>query len=299
MGSCHILSISLCKILLENESVLKYGLLGLLLGFTYLIRPEAFVPGVLVIISLLCMAVFRLFKSRPIAVGQIVRELSGFALASAMFVLMTLPYLLFLYDNTGELTLAGKTADPLIYYGEMYEGTPEVELQLHREQDPGYFEQNVIEYIQFRGFDLLPRFKQNAIDIVAQMIGVMRHAGLVLLMTLVLYFLGRKRNQPRPFFVHDRYKIILASVLFLAAVPSFLLFHVSVRFMTPYSLLILLLIAGLVDYLLSGIDYPLVQKQPTVFLYALMTRSHIRVQNRYVLHQDRYTLLHSQSCESA
>jgi 4-amino-4-deoxy-L-arabinose transferase-like glycosyltransferase len=209
----------------------QFAALGLLLGFSYLIRPEAFLTGLLATISLAV-----LFRRQPRAF-----------LPLLTFALVCAPYLFFLHANLDEWTLAGKASDPLIFYGEMYEGTPERLLIAQREADPEYFEQSLPEYLRLRGFDLLPRFRQNAGWIVVQMLGNLRHAALAVVLAIIF---KAKVNVRRVMEHEHRLRIGMAFLIFLSPVPAYLLYFVPFRFMMPYSLLLLVLAGGLIHLLL-------------------------------------------------
>ena len=220
------------RLLTRTAHPWRYAALGVVLGYSYLIRPEAFLTGVLATLSVAWL-------------GR--RQMRSF-LPLLTFALVCAPYLLFLHANLDEWTLAGKASDPLIFYGEMYEGTPESQLITRREADPEYFEQSLLEYVRLRGFDLLPRIRQNAGWIVVQMVGNLRHALLAVTLAAGLAFVFRMRLG----FPADerRVRIGMAFLIFLTPVPVYLLYFVTYRFMLPYSLLLLVLVSVLIHALL-------------------------------------------------
>lgn len=202
----------------------KYILLGIVLGFLFLIRPEGIFLAAAVWLSLLI-----LIRRRVILLGI------------AVFIMMIFPYLLFLRQHVGEWTLGGKASITLIYYGELGEGRPQAELDALLEQNPAYFEQSPLEYVLERNVDLLPRVRKNLTEGGSRFFGMTRHA---MIPTIGLLFL--------PPFRRDFFKDTLPFLVFLSPAAVYLFFYTGYRFMLPYSVIALVGLAVLADRLAQG-----------------------------------------------
>ncbi len=75
----------------------QYVLLGLLVGLSYLTRPE----GLLLLPAWVAVDAFHVKIRRPL--------LAKYAIAGAVTALVALPYVVYLFEHTGTLTLTGKT----------------------------------------------------------------------------------------------------------------------------------------------------------------------------------------------
>ncbi|MBZ0306239.1 MAG: hypothetical protein K8I82_09240, partial [Anaerolineae bacterium] len=159
-------------------------------------------------------------------------------LGMAVFLVMIFPYLLFLRQNLDEWTLGGKDSITLIYYGELGEGRPQAELDALMEKNPAYFEQSPLEYVLERNVDLLPRVRKNLTEGGSRFFGMTRHAMIPLIGLLFL-----------PPFRRDFFKDALPFLIFLSPAAVYLLFYTGYRFMLPYSVIMLVGLAVLVDRL--------------------------------------------------
>jgi hypothetical protein len=97
--------------LADGAPLRQYALLGLLVGLSYLTRPEG-------LLLLPIWAAFDLLRGKGAA-----RFLAGYTVAGLVTVSLMLPYVIYLYEHTGRVTLTGKTAINLVsgratYYSE-------------------------------------------------------------------------------------------------------------------------------------------------------------------------------------
>ena len=131
-------SIYLFIVLLKRNNFFIYILLGISIGISYLTRPEG--------LFLLLLPLLTLFKSNPLRNESNEKRVFKVCVTFVIFILIVSPYLLFLKQSTGRLTLSGK-ANTVILAGE------EINLKSMKDYDRTMYSLNK-DKTQLRAFEL-------------------------------------------------------------------------------------------------------------------------------------------------
>ncbi len=242
--SCFILFILLCFYIFinlihsVNKKKIKFFILGIILGFTYLIRPEAFIIFIFVLILFFIKAIREKKKYKK---SSILILFIGFAIISG-------PYIIFLRVNLGYWTISPKTTINLLVGEGVVEGNDHV--RKLKEEFPEYFNLsktfNIFEYIIARGDKFLLRIFYNIINESKILIKLTYIIGLFFLFFFTFdYIFQCKIKQHKLFISYRKKKIILLINFFIFISPlfSYVFFFIHTRFILPYSIFLLILIS--------------------------------------------------------
>jgi len=99
------------RVLLEEKKVVISVLLGVLLGFTTLIRPEGYVSAFLTTGSLFCLAAWTVYRDRAICktLGEKLRVFIPVLMAMISFSIVVLPFIFFIHQITSLWVLTPKS----------------------------------------------------------------------------------------------------------------------------------------------------------------------------------------------
>ena len=244
------------KCFCEKSSVLFYILVGFVLGFSYLIRPEGFLISILALSLLIVDSIVALFKAKTSRIEvfkTIIRPLA----AIISFLLIITPYILFLRHHTGQWTFSGKIAVNLSIGEErIVSATTRVEqrqmtVSLNRSDGD---KKNILEYFIAEGRRFFVRAEQNFFLIVLSFLKNMFHYFFLL---SILWFLAPFILY-RPLFTiklnSRQKKIAVAFTVFLSPIPIITLFFVEDRFLLPYSLLLIMLFSFAVNQFVNALS---------------------------------------------
>ena len=239
------------RMILGEQSVTKNGLLGVLFGIAYLIRPEAFLVVLLGIAALIVVRVGerRQQQSWTPIVGPLAMLLA--------FLVVVSPYIWFMHEHTDVWTFSHKTTYNLLIGEKVVEGPLHVDrLQLEHPEyfEPGY-RLDVVDYIQSRGGKYINR-------IITNLKFEILYFGFIMFLALVPFgllvgislFLKTGRLRFGVEFFRRNGRITLAFLIFLSPVPVLLFFFLQDRFLLPYAALILILLAAMIDHMLTSLD---------------------------------------------
>lgn len=210
---------------LRRRTVGMYAATGGLLGFSYLVRPEAI--GYLAVVGV-SSVVYRGLDDEQVVTPKWVVNLIAFL---SVFLLVSSPYLLFLYQKTGAISTGGSSSlnliigervtnpEPLVYehivYGLTENGTA---FAIERYRHIGTF-----EYIASRPIGMLKRYMFNTYDLYVNVIA--RSLSLVFFGLVFLGLFGREWSRER-----SMDELFLLFVV-LYPVVAFPLFFIRPRFL--------------------------------------------------------------------
>jgi hypothetical protein len=185
----------------DESSLWPYAAIGLIVGLSYLTRPE----GVLLLPFWAAIDLLRAKARRPIFLR--------YAAAGLVMALVALPYVVYLYRHTGKVTLTGKTAINLTSGRATYFGQPTEYI------DPDTLEVGLWQY-DLTVMDEAGRFAWNAARIAAS---YARHLMLILAVPILVGFLS---------FAGDRrLRFLLGGAIFVAYLIVLVVFQVKDRFL--------------------------------------------------------------------
>jgi len=214
--------------------------LGSLLGFAYLVRPENFLVGILSIGSLF---VFCIRDKQDSYVGDHAGSLRRYArplLVAGFFLIVVLPYVLFLKEHTGRWTFSTKGGINMLV------GETSLEGPHHRVKDLDKMYAtggsiDFMEYVRSQGAKYAVRVLRTALVEGYTLVAQNFHAIVPLMLLWLLYpfvstgRLSLLRELPLPFT-----RIITAFLVFLSPLPVYSLFYIEPRYLVPSSILILI-----------------------------------------------------------
>jgi 4-amino-4-deoxy-L-arabinose transferase-like glycosyltransferase len=232
------------RILLTKSKFHEYVLLGILLGFSYLIRPEAFLIAVLGIVVLF---IFSIVESRQ---SKNLNLIISPIIATLVFLIIIFPYLQFIHKNTGVWTFSTKTSYNLFIGEKVVEGLDYVD-SLPSEH-PEYFQPgynlNIFDYVQSRGWKFFTRIKTNARQEFFYVLRMTFHALAPLgFLWLLFPFLSNRRLLPNMKLNTWSIRVVLSFVIFLSPLLAILIFFITSRFLLPYLVLFFILLAFLIE----------------------------------------------------
>jgi 4-amino-4-deoxy-L-arabinose transferase-like glycosyltransferase len=242
------------KAVLDGTSPVGCVLLGGVLGFGVLIRPEGALVAVLALGSLLFLASPRgAADSRPTA-RSVWRRLTLAGTAAIVAALVVAPYVAFLHRETGRWTLSTKLAVNLAVgegvvdaLDEGEEATPAEERERERV--------DLLDYIGSQGTRMLVRVWRNARLEVGQLIKITLH-GLLLAAVVAacaVRWLGVSRAW-KVLGVVWRVKPVVMFAVFMSPLPAYPLFFIADRFLMPYAVFVLAAIAVVAGAWLDAIE---------------------------------------------
>ncbi len=185
----------------DESSFWPYAAIGLIVGLSYLTRPE----GVLLLPFWAAIDLLRAKARKPI--------LLRYAAAGLVMALVALPYVVYLHRHIGQVTLTGKTAINLTSGRATYFGQPTEYI------DSDTLEVGLWKY-DLTVMDEAGRFAWNAARIVAS---YARHLMLILAVPILVGFLS---------FAGDRrLRFLLGGAIFIAYLIVLVVFQVKDRFL--------------------------------------------------------------------
>lgn len=227
------------KMMFEGATAGRAAAHGLLLGFAFLVRPEAIMIGGL---SYLLHFFVALYENRP-GIG---RHL-GLGLFSGLLCLAVMfPYMNFLHKNLGVWTVSAKGGMAL-RHGEMAVDGREVVDEM-RKENPDVLSQTtqigLIDYIKERKWKFAVRVKRNLGKLGSLLARINVHALLPLALVWLAYpFLAQYRlvSSARPNL--SRMKWLLSMLVFMSPLPVHTLYWVSIRYLAQYTPFLSMLVA--------------------------------------------------------
>lgn len=262
-----LLSFYLCLRVLEAGAAPWRGLLlGLALGYAYLVRPEGFQIAGLVVagLGLLALLAWRGHPWAPPAWPRGPRALLAPLAVGLAFLLLAGPYLLFLHEHTGRWTISTKFRQTLIVYGEGVVDGFGTRAMERREASPLLDEAKPFSmpaYIRQQGWKFPLRVWRNLLDEARLLLKIAYPALWPALVLGLWAWLRRRRGQPpgaapgswlTPRGIH----LAGAVLIFASPLAGLLIFYINDRFLLGYSLFGLLLLAGLTAWLLGRLLPP-------------------------------------------
>jgi hypothetical protein len=221
-------------------------LLGLLLGFGYLVRPENFLIGILAIGTLF---VFWIRDKQISHVQDRPKPLRGYAkpiLVGVLFLACVLPYVLFLKQHTGRWTFSTKGGINILV------GETSIEGPHHRIKglDKMFASGDSIEfseYVRSQGWKYGIRVFRTALIEGYTFVMQNFHA----IVPLILLWLAYPFVSARKLFIDAELplppiRIVTAFLVFLSPLPVYSLFYIEPRYLVPSSLLILIPLSFLI-----------------------------------------------------
>ena len=220
--------------------------IGLLIGFIFLIRTEG-------VIFLILPIIFLLKRANKL---EIKKAITGFFIILISFLLVTSPYIYFLYQNTGTLTLTGKSSPNLIVseiFENKYEGNIASEnYNTYEKTFSNYDEETNTIRIPNQYFDisLSNQILKNPINFFQifargilseiKILVYQYNAGIFvvpLLYILINIFITRKRK------INE--KLFIISSIFILYLSIFSIFHIETRYLAqPYICLVFIVSIG-------------------------------------------------------
>lgn len=260
-----LLSFYLCLRVMEAGPAPWRGpLLGLGLGYAYLVRPEGFQIAGLVVagLGLLALLAWRGHPWAPPAWPRAPRVLLTPLWVGLAFMLLAGPYLLFLHEHTGRWTISTKFRQTLIVYGEGVVDGFDTRAMERREASPLLNEAVPLSmpgYIRQQGWKFPLRVWRNLLD-EARLLIKMAYPALLPALVLGLWALVRRRrergNHSGPLITPRGVRLAGAMLVFVSPLAGLLIFYINDRFLLGYSLFGLLLLAGLNAWLLERLLPP-------------------------------------------
>ncbi len=239
-------SIYVC-ILIGKTNITRSILLGAILGFTYLIRPEGFIVAVLATLVLFIFAIVDMKHSKELVFSSKLRALSYPAVTVLAFLIFALPYILFIHKHTQSWTISCKTS-AVLHWGEIVTEESSYHIDLLRIEHPEYFQPgfriDLFDYIRSRGPKFLVRIKRNTRSEFLHLGKINFHALIPLvLLWFVFPFLSTRKLFPKFRLDSRSIRIVLSFIVFLSPLIVLLIAFMCDRYLLPYSLFILILLA--------------------------------------------------------
>lgn len=227
------------RVLIDKGLLSHYIILGFLIGVAYLIRPEAFLLG-LISFTLLIILEFT-GKSRWRSVKSYY-PLIGFL----VFLITATPYILFIHKHTGLWTFSTKTTS--MFLGADINVSGVESYNKLRVEHPEYFEPgyklDYFEYIRTNWPQMIQRFKENGFIEIKLLFQLTIHgiipASFLALFTLPLMCM---HHLPKLSLSTRHFIVALPFLVFLSPLIVLVLFLLTSRYLIPYSLLLLILLA--------------------------------------------------------
>ncbi|MFH1035357.1 MAG: glycosyltransferase family 39 protein [Pseudomonadota bacterium] len=258
-----LLSLYLCLRLLEAGPRPWRGLLlGLSLGYAYLVRPEGFQIAGLVLagLGLLALLAWRGRAGAPPSWPRDKKVLLTPLWVALAFALLAAPYVLFLHEHTGRWTISTKFRQTLIVYGEGVVDGFDTAVKERRERSPLLDESmplSMIDYIHQRGWKFAQRVAINLLN-EARYLVKMGFQAVVPALLLGLWLLIRRWGVARsgPWLTPRGLRLAGVFLVFMSPLAGLLIFYISDRFLLGYTLISLLLLAALNARLLERLLPP-------------------------------------------
>jgi len=237
------------RILTEKNTYLRSALLGGLLGFTYLIRPEAFLIAILAIITLFVFAFLNRTENKAFIYPVI---------TLIIFLILTLPFIVYMHKHTGRWMVSARMTHTLIRGEVPAEGKGHYrKLAIeHPEYFRNTYHLGFFEYFASRKGKIISRMSGNIRTEILQLIKIDIHGLLPLFVVGSVYlfhFPKFSRAQRRPLGPREK-NIILSFLIFLSPLFVYPVFFVSERYMISYACLILIVIAWCLNRFLERIS---------------------------------------------
>lgn len=200
------------RTVLSKSSLPQSILLGILLVFTSLIRPEGFLIAVLALPSLFVLSVVNIKQSKEFGFASMLRRLSYPAVTVLVFLTLALPYVLFNYEHTGNWTFSIKASHFLAAYGGRV-----IKVPWHN------IKSEILQLLKINFHALVP---------------------LAFLWFIFPFFSTRKLFAKLKLDFRN-IRIALSFIIFLSPLSIWLIFFPYARYLLPYSLFILFLLSFL------------------------------------------------------
>lgn len=243
--------------------------LGASMGMLYLIRPEGTLICILVVGFLMVRLIWARRKGSASS-RNVMRKGRAILVVSVVCACISLPYVAFLYNQTGELTISGKSKGTFFEYAASATMSEEMRRQEKKAS-------SILDYIEKNPYLFAMRVKYNVVSMLRSFYLVNWHVLLVLCVFILplTILMGRKALSG-----FDRSEFGRASLLILFMMPlaSYLMFFVTERFLIPYSVLFQILVAVLTATVIRSISQfkPVVLwcTAVTLVLFGLSSASH-------------------------
>jgi hypothetical protein len=254
------MTIALClllKITLQGGSILNYALFGFIIGYCCLIRPEAQITAS--IAFLLVPAIFicnmRQKKTDTKRNSDWRRFMILYGVALVCCFICVFPYMHFLYQHTGKWTLSTKSTYNIIVGEQVVLANGRVQPTEHfehmRSAHPELFTTSapldINTYVQSRGIDFITmRLLFNVREEIILLVAALWHVLLALGGAWLISVVFTRRVVPQ--LTHSR-SIITTSLCFCAFVAPlvfFPIFFLDLRFVLPYAIFLMILIATVI-----------------------------------------------------
>ena len=246
-----LLSFYLCLRLLEaGPAPWRGALLGLCLGFAYLVRPEGFqIAGLCVAgLGLLGLLAWRGHPWAPPAWPRHPRVLLAPLAMALAFLLLAAPYVFFLHEHTGRWTISTKFRQTLIVYGEGVVDGFDTAVKERREASPLLNEDvplSMLDYIRQQGGKFPLRVALNLRE-EARLLAKMGYQALAPALLLGLLAALRRRAPWAGARLTPRgVRLAGAFLVFTSPLAGLLIFYITDRFLLGYTLFSLMLLAAL------------------------------------------------------
>lgn len=262
-----LFSFYLCLRLMEDGPRPGRGLLlGLALGYAYLVRPEGFQIAALTMagLGMLGLLAWRGHAWAPPSWPRSPRVLLTPLWVGLAFLLLAGPYLLFLHQHTGRWTISTKFRQTLIIYGEGVVDGFDNRAMERREASPLLHEEvpfSMLDYIRQQGWKFPRRVARNLLDEGRLLVGMTSQALLPALALGLWAWVRRKRGRPEGLAADTRLtprgaRLAGAMLVFVSPLAGLLIFYINDRFLLGYSLFGLMLLAGLCAWLVERLLPP-------------------------------------------
>lgn len=240
-------------VLLAEASLVRYVLLGIVLGFNCLIRPEGMLVAILALGSLTILTSRRDPGSARAGLRSAWRHLAWTGAAALATAIVVSPYVLFLHRETGRWTLSTKLAVNLTVGEGVADGEGDLEgTQTGDREREGV---DLLAYIGSQGSRMVLRIWRNVRMEGGQLVKITLHG--LLLSAIVCWFTVRRLGRVRAWKVAVTSwstKRAVMFAVFMSPLPAYLLFFVTDRFLLPYAVFVLAGMAVVVGAWLSEIE---------------------------------------------
>ncbi|MFC1834165.1 ArnT family glycosyltransferase [Thermodesulfobacteriota bacterium] len=256
-----------------NGSYKTAAILGAVLGFSYVLRPEGFLTGLLAIVTLFIITIASGRSPDNKVSGSTVRRPLILILVTVLFLAFLIPYVLFLKNHTGRWTFSTKAGGNL-RIGEISLEGPGHRVDGLTEMFDSGESINILQYARSRGKKYAVRVFRNALVEAYKLLKLNFHGLVPLAILWLIYpFVASGRlfaNRAMPLAC---FRVAIAFLVFLSPLPAYWFFFIESRLLVPYSLLLLILLSLLIveflDNILASFHKPRIW--PSVFLVCLIS----------------------------
>ncbi|MFC1567062.1 ArnT family glycosyltransferase [bacterium] len=243
------------KILLKPSPRIHLSiLLGISLGFTYLIRGEAFLISIAAISFLL---INEIIENRKCKLQLFVKKIFSPIIILSVFLTISLPYILFLQKHTGEMIFSSKGYAAFVIGERVVDGQEAYDKLVYEDKifkNPKKLE--YIKYFKMRGKKFGVRIIKNIKSEIFVLIRIL-FIGLIPLLAIFVTLLLRRVNFKqllhisKTTFSHKTLKVIMSFIIFTFPVLMYALLFVADRYLLSYGVIFIQIISYLIYKLLK------------------------------------------------